>query len=254
MDLFVFKKLVAAFVTPLVFVLVVMLFGLIALWRKKWRAALTLHAAATLLLLAFTLPQLPNTLLAPKEQQYRQFDQAKKVQRIVVLGCGHHNDGALPITSQMADCSAKRLIEAVRIYRLNPGSRIIASGYGGNQPFSNAQMYQRLATALGVPKRHVTVIGQARDTAEEAALLGAKLKGFETALVTSASHMPRAMALFAPYALNITAAPTDHLVKDNSAQSWWSHTPSSRNLAKIERWWYESLASAWVEVKRVLLG
>ncbi|MFT4941819.1 MAG: uncharacterized SAM-binding protein YcdF (DUF218 family), partial [Paraglaciecola sp.] len=77
----------------------------------------------------------------------------------------------------------------------------------------------------------------------------AHLSGAKFALVTSASHMQRAMKLFQDQGLKPIAAPTEHLVRHTKSRPWQYMLPNSKNISKMERWWYEILGRTWLKLK-----
>ena len=234
---------------PLPLVTILLILGLFLLYRKRIRSAAISITCATLLLMAFSLPMLPNLLLRSLEMSYPQFDMSKPVTKIVVLGCRHTNDRQLPITSQLAPCSVVRATEAIRIYQHNPTATIITSGNVGVEPFSNAYMTKQFLIAMGVPEHRIVEIEESKDTEEEAANLARLVKRDKFALVTSASHMKRAMALFNSHAQKPIAAPTLHFVKQSDSNEMSPIFPSADNLDKFERWWYEAMGNTWIWTK-----
>lgn len=252
MDIFIIKKLAGNLLMPLPVSILLLFWGLICLLRDRKTKGLVLSILGLTILTLFSTPWLPNMLLVDLEQKYKQFDVSQKVDAIVVLGCGHTNDGSLPITAQLHTCSLARVTEAVRLYRHNLHSHIITSGYGGNEPFSNAEMNKKLAVALGVPPSRIKTFPDPRDTQQEALALSPHLLGKRFALVTSASHMPRAMQLFDDQGLLAIAAPTQHLSKDISRLPWWKKRPGSQYLGQSEVLWYELMGQSWLKLKNWL--
>lgn len=249
MDLFTIKKIVGQGVMPLTLLAILILLGLYWSIKNKKKKAIFTQAIAFVFLILISNQQLAYHLLVSKEQIYKQYDLSRPVKHIVILGCGHKNDGMLPVTAQLSSCSLYRLAEAIRIYKANPGSRLLASGYGGNEPFSNAEMVRQVAVALGVPESHILVFPQPKDTEQEAQAIAPVLGKQHFALVTSASHMPRAMHIFEQANLNPIAAPAGHLAKDPSRGNWWENTPKAGAVYSVERWWYETLGSVWLFLK-----
>jgi len=234
---------------PVPLVIIILMLGLFLLYRKRGRSGSFTVLLATLLLVVFSFPMLPNALLRPLELTYPQFDMSTSVTKIVVLGCRHVNDRQLPITSQLAPCSVVRATEAIRIYQRNPNAIIITSGSVGNEPFSNAYMTKQLIIAMGVPAVNIIEVEKSRDTEEEAMNLAKLVKREKFALVTSASHMKRAMTLFTTQNLYPVAAPTMHFAKQSDSDVLAPIYPSADNLDKLERWWYEAMGNAWVWFK-----
>ena len=249
MDFFYFKKLIGIFIMPLPFVILILVIGLFLLFRKRLRSGTFTVLFATVCLLIFSLPMLPNALLRPLEMSYPQFDMSVPVSQIVVLGCRHVNDRRLPITAQLAPCSVVRASEAIRIYQRNPNATIITSGNVGVEPFSNAYMTKQFLLAMGVPPTKIIENEKSKDTEEEAINLANLVKQGNFALVTSASHMKRAMALFESQKLHPIAAPTHHFVKQSDIEAFSPIFPSADNLDRLERWWYEAMGNTWIWLK-----
>lgn len=247
MDLFIIKKLIGAILMPLPLIFVLLLVGLVLMIKNRKRQSIFCIASSLFILALVSYGPLPNSLLKPLERQYSQFDLARKVDHIVVLGCHHINDHAVPITSQVSPCSVIRSIEAMRILQFNPTAKIITSGNIGGQAYSNAYMNKQLLVSLGVNGNQIIDVERSRDTHEEAQNLAQIVKDKPFALVTSASHMKRAVFLFQNQNLQPIPAPTEHLVRDSNVTSLGSYLPSSNNIKRSERWWYEWMGNTWVK-------
>jgi uncharacterized SAM-binding protein YcdF (DUF218 family) len=249
MDLFVFKKLLGALLMPLPICFILIALSLVAIIQhRKWLAWI-FSSASILLFLMISTPFIPDFLLAQTESKFPQFDVSQKIHKIVILGCGHVEDPKLPITSQLYTCSTVRLNEALRIYQFNKNSLFITSGALPQNKVSNAEMNKRFLLAMGVEAQNIISIEKSRDTEEEAQNIKAHLLGETFAVVTSASHMQRAMKLFQDQGLEPIAAPTEHLVRHAQSRPWQYMLPNSKNISKMERWWYETLGSLWLRLK-----
>lgn len=249
MDLFIFKKIVGYAAMPLPLLVFIIFLGIFWTARNKKGMAIFSQLLGLILLLTITNPNISHRLLSPLEQQHKQYDLSVPIKTIVILGCGHTNDGMLPITAQLASCSMYRLAEGIRIYKANPGSRIIASGYGGTEPFSNAFMMKEVAIAMGIPENHIQILEYPKDTEQEAQAVSSIVSSSSFALVTSASHMYRAIQVFSTAGLDPIPAPTGHLAQDPSRADWWEYFPSAQNIRMIERWWYETMGAWWLAIK-----
>ncbi len=245
MDFFLFKKFVGVFFMPLPVLIVLLLIGLYCIVTQRRKSAILFTATAIGLLFMVSLPSIPNSLLRTLEHQYPQYDRARKVDYIVVLGCNHVNDRSLPITSQIHPCSVIRDTEAVRIWRMNPQALIVTSGNAGREPYSNAYMNKQLLVALGVPSQQIHALEKAKDTEQEAKALAPLLKDKSFVIVTSASHLARAIPLFEAQGLSPIAAPTEHLVRLSDQSSLADFAPAASNIQKFERWWYEAMGRTW---------
>jgi len=120
----------------------------------------------------------------------------------------------LPVTDRLDLETLGRVEEAVRIHRMVPGSRIIFSGGPVFDPMPNAGVMADVAGILGIEEADMALETVSRDTEEEARLIRGMVGGDRFALVTSASHMPRAMALFRKQGMDPITAPANHMVKE----------------------------------------
>jgi len=94
----------------------------------------------------------------------------------------------------------------------------------------------------GVPNDRLVVLDTPTDTGQESRAVRKALgEGAALVLVTSASHMPRAMAHFRAAGLAPVAAPTHYLAGNDSTDdlSYW--VPSAKNFRKTERALYETM-------------
>jgi len=155
MDLFLLKKVISAAIMPLSIILILLFLALI-FYKKKPRFSFKCLLIATLLLFISAFPPFSDKLMAPLESTYPVFKQPNKaIDYIIVLGCYHTADSELPATIQLKVCSLQRLVEAVRIYRMNPAATIITSGSAFGQKTSNAQAVKQAAISLGVPEHKI---------------------------------------------------------------------------------------------------
>jgi uncharacterized SAM-binding protein YcdF (DUF218 family) len=163
-----------------------------------------------------------------------------------VLGHGHRTDPYLPPQQQLSLASYYRLMEGLRLMRVNPGAKLLLSGYGGSDPVSNAHLYRVVARQYGVPAGRIKIFEKVRDTAEEAALIAPIIKGHTSALVTSASHMPRSLDLFHAQGVKPIPAPTFFLGKQSqNPLFFYERLPGAENLSGFTVAWHEIVASFW---------
>ncbi len=245
--MFAVKKIASIVFMPLPMGLMIAVIGLLLLWftkRQRWGKVLT--SAAFLAIGLMSYGPLANSLLTPLEKAYPRYEASgRPVAFVVVLGGGHLSDKRLPLTSQISSVSLARLIEGIRIYKEHPGSKLVLSGWGASDPVSNAVVMYNIAQSIGVPGRDIIVEPRPRDTTEEALLMKGIVKDRPFVLVTSASHMKRAVSLFKGQTLNPIPAPTYYLVR--GAQRW-AQVPSASGLEKSECAFHEYLGMAWARV------
>ncbi|MBF0189570.1 MAG: envelope biogenesis factor ElyC [Magnetococcales bacterium] len=215
-ELFVFKKIVGFWVMPLPALLLAGMVGVVWLWRGRSRNGgrwLVSGVVIGLTLLSFK--PVADALVRPLEGRYDAYraHPERVVAYVVVLGGGVVDDPALPVTSQLSSESLTRLVEGIRIARLHPGSRLVLSGGGATAAFTEAGVMGQVALGLGVPSERIVLEEVARDTENQARLIQDLIGNEPFVLVTSALHLPRAMALFRKRGLGPLPAPTDHRAK-----------------------------------------
>ncbi|MBW8192853.1 YdcF family protein [Neiella marina] len=257
MDFFVIKKLVGTLVAPMPIGMLLFTCALVAAWfsdTSRWvRWPLTI---GWLLTGTLSLYPVASSWLLRYEGLYPAYTQQQEwpVEQIIVLGCFGIEDPQLPVSSQLHPCSSIRLIEAMRIWRQHPDSKLILSG--GKTRFgqlSNAEMGANLLMALGVPETAIVLSPVARDTDTEAIAVKKLLGPNPPVLVTSASHMKRAVRVFARHGISVIAAPSEHLIRAPSGQqsSWREWIPKASNLYNSERAWYATMGNALVTLQGI---
>jgi uncharacterized SAM-binding protein YcdF (DUF218 family) len=199
------KSFIKFIVLPYGIFYMLLIVGLFFLYKKKCFKAKIFLTMFFVLFTVFSYPPLTNLFITHLEETYPKYDYNNKVSYIHVLGGGFKVDPFQPTSSLVGSSSAKRILEGVIIHKKMPNSKLIITGrikYG--------DMYTKLAMELGVKKEDIIIYKDAKDTKEEAeftkSIVGTNQK---FALVTSASHMPRAIILFESLGLKPIAAPTD---------------------------------------------
>jgi len=246
--LFFIKKLLGSLLMPVSVVLILLLISIVcALLYHKKKSPITrqlglgsLVAGFTVLFLSST-PFFSNQLAKPIEYQYPVFTkQEEPLSYIIILGCGHTENEVLPVISQLQICSLQRLVETFRIYQLHPEATIITSGYKANNIESNATKVKHAAISLGIPANKIITYPTPKDTQEEAELIAPLLKNASFALVTNASHMPRASRYFINQGAIPIPAPTGFLMKGEST-SLLVNMPKASTLRQTTLIWREML-------------
>lgn len=216
---FVFSKLFGALLHP-VWMIAILLGAGLGLSLTRWRgtARLLLAGAAMVLGLgAFT--TIGAVLLQPLEARFtRPLPPPEAIAGIIVLGGGMDAGVNEVRRGYELDRGGDRFVEALRLAQRHPDTPIVVAGGSGRltpREDTEAAAARRFLVALGVAPERVLEEGRSRNTAENArfvaALLGPEAQtGASWLLVTSAFHMPRAMALFRKAGLKVVAWPTDY--------------------------------------------
>ncbi|WJY13353.1 envelope biogenesis factor ElyC [Pectobacteriaceae bacterium CE90] len=248
--LFAAKKYIGSLLQPLPLLLLLMGMALLLIWFSRWqKSGKTLLSLSWLTLLLISLQPVADYLLLPLESQYHTWQsspQAPHVNYIVVLGGGYTFNPDWAPSSNLINNSLARVAEGVRLYRANPGSKLIFTGAAAQgNPVSSAKVASQVAESLGVPTQDMQLLDTPRDTKEEAMATFALIGQQPFILVTSASHMPRAMRFFQAQGLNPIPAPANQLAITTPLNPWEKIFPSALYLSHSERAWYETLGNLW---------
>lgn len=231
-------KLLAFVTQPLLWVLALLLLSQCYWQRRRLARGLGLAALGMLLLLGWQ--PLPDALLRHLETQYLEIAPGADLQAyagVIVLG------GALEPAAQseahsqpLLNDSAERMTVVPALLRRNPGLRVIFSGGEGHlldHGASEAQRAQVFFSSQGMAAQQVVYESASRNTYENA-VLTAQLPGLDRRLpwllITSAWHMPRAMACFVHAGWNVTPYPVDF--RTGQATAWTTYGFAS----SLERW------------------
>lgn len=175
---------------------------------------------------------------------------ADSMAHILVLGSGYETDDRLSNCARLNTTGLARLTEGIRLHRLIPCSKLIFSGYKGNQPLPQAMVTSMAARELGVDSLFTATIIEPWNTKSEAAEY---FKRYGTThrlyLVTDAAHMPRAISHFRNAGLNPIPVPTNFNIRKNSLPgSYLGYFPSSENIRLMEIAIQEYLGRLWASL------
>ena len=162
-----------------------------------------------------------------------------------MLGGGHRSDPSLPANSQISPAALGRVVEGVRLYKTIPGSKLLLSGGRVFDPVPEAEVMAQIAEFLGVKPQDISLESNSRDTADEAKIIAGMIGREKFILVTSASHMPRSMALFRKRGLQPIPAPADFPAREPEGFDPSEFFPGAGPLRQLETALHEYLGLAW---------
>jgi uncharacterized SAM-binding protein YcdF (DUF218 family) len=255
------KKFFSPFLLPLPFVLVCGVLGAVLLGSRRWRrAGRALVTLAVLVLLAASNKWVSGRLIMPLESRYPAvgaFQPGEPLppslaacRYVVVLGGGHEDGDVRPALSRLSTSARARLTEGIRLLRLLPAAKLVVSGPRDNGGPTHARILADSAVSLGVERTRILMIDDARDTEEEAARLRELAGDAPVAVVTSAWHLPRAMALCAAQGLHALPCPTDYLYCTPLRWQWSDFTWDVPSLERSTAAVHERLGLWWSRLRR----
>jgi uncharacterized SAM-binding protein YcdF (DUF218 family) len=225
---FVLSKTAGYLVLPSNLIMAVGLIGIILLFTRFRRLASWLIVTSLVLMAVVGYSPLGRILLLPLEQRFPPWDASRGApDGIVVLGGAILPDISVARGSVALNGSAERLTVTAELARGYPNARIIFTG-GTASLNPRAPLEAPLAVkeleSLGVGHDRITAEEQSRNTIENAVfshLLANPKPGERWVLVTSASHMPRAIGAFRAAGFPVEAYPVN-----------W-HTTGRRDAAEL---------------------
>lgn len=241
------RHIIEAIFNP--FFMGLMIFGVLLLCLFLHGSSRIIHAGLLglfLVLLLFSTGWFSQAITNRLEHKYPVVNQINPdIHWIVVFGGGQQRHVNAPVNQLLTGQTIQRVVEAVRLYRQLPQSKLIMSG-GGEQDVttSEATRMAALMTLFSIPSHDLILETASINTVDEAVEIKQWVHQQPFYLVTSAMHMPRAMALCRKQGLNPIAAPAGY--RYDKARDWQKIImPHPDNLSKISSAWHEALGWVW---------
>lgn len=211
------SKVAWFFATPSNLLLSLILLGFVlALFRRVRALGIGIAFTVTALTIALGLLPVSTYLLTPLEERFPPFhDDGKPVNGIVLLGGSVEASDSISRGRLVANESAERVLDTIQLAHRYPQARILISGGGGTvfgDGAAEAPIIAEYFKSIGIDPARIVVEGRSRTTLENALYsrdLVRPREGERWLLVTSAWHMPRAIAVFEKAGFAVTAYPVD---------------------------------------------
>jgi uncharacterized SAM-binding protein YcdF (DUF218 family) len=217
MMFFILSKLVERFTVPSNLVIMLGAIGIVLLILKWRRLGLGFCLISILLLGLGGMTPVGDIALATLENRFPMPDLKASPTGIIMLG------GAVDIHISSArhvvalKDSAERVTETAALANRYPQARIFLSGGVGHIVstglLTESALARDLLLTLNIPSNRISMEEKSRTTAENAAYSFESLQpksGEVWLLVTSASHMPRAVAAFRAVGFSVIPYPVDY--------------------------------------------
>jgi uncharacterized SAM-binding protein YcdF (DUF218 family) len=182
-------------------------------WRRIGVGLLTAGIAA---LLIFGYSPLSNVLLLTLSERFPPWHfEGREPDGIIILGGSIEPPLSVARQTVEIDGAAERVIDGLELARRFPQARVVYSG-GSGQLIQGSAREAPIAGALferfGIAPERIVLENESRTTDENARFtreLLAPKPGERWLLVTSASHMPRAIGVFRKAGFDVEAYPVD---------------------------------------------
>jgi uncharacterized SAM-binding protein YcdF (DUF218 family) len=191
--------------------------------RLRWVRQLV--ASSLLLLMTSSSPLIAYPLIGSLESWYRppQLTPSDRFDAIVVLGGGLDEKGSLRPTVEPNSLSRNRTTCGVDLFQQGYAPTLVLTGGDamvlGRGPQVADEM-KRWAVRLGVPESATKIDTEARNTYENATGTKRLIGPASILLVSSASHLPRAVPVFTKQGFRVTPAPCDYVAQSLPREGW----------------------------------
>lgn len=250
---FLLSKLLPIFVYPLGAALLATLVALVLLRSHRRLAVVMLLAGFAYLWLGST-PRMAQELVHRLESEHPPvlISALPNADVIVLLGGGVIETGYRAAEADQ-NHAADRLWHAMRLYRAGKAPRVLVTGGPmHSDKVSEADRLAMLLQEIGVPESALLIERRSRNTRENATNSAALLNGLVTGpvlLVTSATHMPRAVRLFEAAGIAVIPAATDYRAPIDGAWGRNVWLPQAWALEQTTEALKEYLASAYDQLR-----
>jgi len=228
------KKFISFFLEPFTFGFLILLLAFIFLFFNSYKKAKIFLFIGLAYFFLVSSSIFSNLLMSPLENKYKNQENIdiSKVEYVLLLG---------------GDFDA-RFDEVIKLSKELKDAKIITSGYEGSGIIPEAINARDRLISYGIADNRIIIQEKPKDTIEEAISIKRLLKDKPFILVTSASHMPRAMEIFKQQGLHPIAIPTAFTVKEKSSNSYLS----IGNIKKVSMATHEYLGLVWFKIKTIL--
>lgn len=237
MDLFL-SKLLPVFVFPVGLVCLLIFLALIAQLLRWRRVAIANTLMGFIVLWVSSTPVFARLIYAQLENRYPPIaiEILQRVNVAILLG-GSVKPQRPPLLAPDLNDAVDRVWHAAKLFKAGKVERILITG--GNLPWKKvgkpeADLTADILVSFGVPRNALLIENKSRNTYENAHFsrpLWEKERFLTGYLVTSAAHMPRALAVFKMAGYSLEAAATDYQVSYPIAESVLDWLPNEESLA-----------------------
>ena len=230
-------KALAAILLPVGLTLTLLALAFIQTRRGNLRSVQRLVAAAIGVLTLSSSPIVANLTIGFVESLNPPTPMSDLPQAdVAILLGGAIRDLKPPRQVVEIDASGNRVLYAARLFRAGKVSKIIATGgnpTNSDDPIVEADLMRLLLLEWGVPDSAIIIERRSRTTRENAVLTHKiwQANDFKSGLlVTSAAHMPRALATFKKVGMDLTPASVDVHAAGPAISSLYDAIPSGDAL------------------------
>ena len=251
---FILSKTLGLLLEPLIIPYLCLLCAVLAKWRRRRRLSQILLAVGIMLPLLYGVIPLSNQPVRFLENRIQPVDLAgRDIDGIIVLG-GFTGDGFVAENRNQPTLgsAAERFTAALHWHNKYPDKPLVFSGFSGRlvpKGASEAEIVTQLLDHLMIDRSQILFEDKSRNTYENARNsldLIVPAPGSRWLLITSASHMPRAIGSFrAAGWSNILSYPVDYQTPETGYSQFWDISRGV-SLMRIALHEYAGLLVYWL--------
>jgi uncharacterized SAM-binding protein YcdF (DUF218 family) len=255
------KTILELIFSPLGILTILLSAGIILSFHKRLcRIGYRFLTGAGILFLVFLFSPLAQYLMLGLERQHPPLLQpppSPQIDRIVVLAGYAEDTPGIPITSKVSVQTISSLSEGLRLYRLIPGAKLIASGgvVRKNEQSLAASMVDFLRQ-MGVPAEDLIAEGKSRNTYENLVEVKNIIGSRPFILAAQACDLPRAIAVAKKLQMQPVPAPASLWTLQHYPADWSLGgeavyffrsfaCPSITNLSRLQWAFHEYAGLLW---------
>ena len=223
---FTVSKTLLFFTLPSNLLILLAIAGTVLLFAKRVRTGRALLLVSMLAIVVLGLSPLSRVLFHVFESRFPQWDASGPAPTgFIILGGAIDPDTSAARHDIALTDAAERLSVVPELARRYPAARIIYTG-GNGSLFGGppeATYAAQLLASFGIPPKRIETEARSRNTLENAIYtkaLAAPKPGERWVMITSAFHMPRAMAAFRAAGFAVEAYPVDWQTGEGTALLW----------------------------------
>lgn len=234
--MFILKKIISPFLVPPGVFVTLLLLSCLWFFKRKNRKASAVNLFLAFLIWIASISPVSDAMLRGVEAE---FSLPANPEGDVILLLGGGVNDAVPDFSGIGTPSEEmlgRIITGVRLQRMVHVPIIVSGGAVFRHKKAEAPIVKRFLRDLGVPEEKIITEEKSRDTIENAryTVRICRARGYsKPLLVTSASHMKRALLSFRNAGMEVTPFPSGFKSLGRERYGWEDFLPDAGELKKV---------------------
>lgn len=252
--MFIFKKALTPFlVPPGIFIVLLLFLGIWLLLKRQWRLG-SINCLIGLFMWLLSISPVADLLHKGLEADFK-IPEHPHGDVIILLGGGAHDKSQdLSGTGAPSEETLARIITGVRLQKRLNIPLIVSGGKVYKHREADASIIKRFLLDLGVPEDKVLIEDKSRDTIENAKFTKEICERYnfkKPLLVSSASHMRRAILSFKKAGLEVTPMPVNFKTWEDKQYGWVDYLPHADQLKYSSRAIHEYIGALFLALRAI---